>query len=71
MSNIWSYSLYISNLNYSVGRSESEDFDLSGKQSMHAVLERLKSLNFQCFIMLVQLQGVAELSHMKNNEMLR
>lgn len=71
VSNIWSYSLHISNLNCFVGGSESEDFDLNGKQSMHAVLERLKSLNFQCFFMLVQLQGVAELSHMKNNEMLK
>lgn len=49
VSNIWSYSLYISNLNYSVGRSDNEDFGLNGKQSMHANLQRLNSIIFPVF----------------------
>lgn len=66
MSNIWLYSLYISNLNFSIGKSESEEFDLNGKQSIHVTLDMLNSIIFSVSSCQYSSRRYAGVSHMKD-----
>lgn len=64
VSNIWSFSICISSLSYSLEVGQRWDFDLNWKQIMHVILEMLTSVIFTVFHPVST--ACADLRHMKN-----